>query len=359
MPKLLIITHHRKDRSPGQRFRFEQYLDFLSANGYEITFSNFINESDDKVFYGAGNLLGKVRVVLKNIFIRISNVLSANKYDAILIYREAFVFGSTIFEYLLSKSKAKLIYDFDDSIWLLDVSTGNKAFSFLKSPDKTKKIIGYCDMITVGNEYLANYARQYNNNVKIIPTTIDTTYHINKNKQTKTRICVGWTGTDTTAKHFEYLLPTLEKLYKKFPNIYFKMICDRAISYPSLNLESTKWNKETEIEQLSEIDVGIMPLPDDKWANGKCGFKGLQYMSLEIATIMSPVGVNTEIIQQGINGFLASTEEEWLDKLTLLIENEELRLLLGKAGRKTIENKYSVKAWENKYLEYYNELVKK
>jgi glycosyltransferase involved in cell wall biosynthesis len=137
------------------------------------------------------------------------------------------------------------------------------------------------------------------------------------------------------------------------------MICDRAISYPSLNLESTKWNKETEIEQLSEIDVGIMPLPDDKWANGKCGFKGLQYMSLEIATIMSSVGVNTEIIQQGINGFLASTEEEWLDKLTLLIENEELRLLLGKAGRKTIENKYSVKAWENKYLEYYNELVKK
>jgi glycosyltransferase involved in cell wall biosynthesis len=82
-------------------------------------------------------------------------------------------------------------------------------------------------------------------------------------------------------------------------------------------------------------------------------------MSLEIATIMSPVGVNTEIIQQGINGFLASTEEEWLDKLTLLIENEELRLLLGKAGRKTIENKYSVKAWEKKYLEYYNDLVKK
>ena len=134
MPKLLIITHHRKDRSPGQRFRFEQYLDFLSTNGYEITFSNFINKSDDKVFYGAGNILGKVRVVLKNIFIRTSNVLSANKYDAILIYREAFVFGTTIFEYLLSKSNAKLIYDFDDSIWLLDVSTGNKAFFIFKKP---------------------------------------------------------------------------------------------------------------------------------------------------------------------------------------------------------------------------------
>lgn len=357
MPKLLIITHHRKNRSPGQRFRIEQYLNHLEANGYEITFSNFINEQDDKVFYGKGNILGKANVVLKNIFIRISNVLNANKYDIIFIYREAFVFGNTIFEYLLSKSKAKLVFDFDDSIWLLDVSTGNKAFAFLKNPDKTKKIISYCDLVTVGNEYLAQYAQQYNNRVKIIPTTIDTNYHVFQNKKIKDKICIGWTGTDTTAKHFEFLLPTLEKLYAKFPNIYFKMICDRPIDYPSLNLKSTIWNKETEIEQLAEIDIGIMPLPDDKWAKGKCGFKGLQYMSLEIATIMSPVGVNTAIIQQGENGFLASTEDEWLEKLSLLIEDNQLRLQLGKAGRKTIIEKFSVDAWKDKYLQYYNELL--
>ena len=100
-----------------------------------------------------------------------------------------------------------------------------------------------------------------------------------------------------------------------------------------------------------------MPLPDDKWSKGKCGFKGLQYMSLQIATIMSPVGVNSEIIQNGINGFLASTETEWIEKLSLLISNTELRNQLGKQARQTIIEKYSVEAWKEKYLQYFNELI--
>lgn len=357
MPKILIITHHRKNRSPGQRFRFEQYLPFLEQNGYQITFSNFINEHDDRIFYGKGNVLGKFRIVIKNAYIRIKNVWEANQYDIIFIYRESFVLGTTIFEKLFARSKAKLVFDFDDSIWLLDVSTGNKAFSFLKNPEKTKQIIQYCNMVFAGNAYLANYAKTYCSNVKIVPTTIDTNYHIPKSKIAKDKICIGWTGTDTTIKHFEFLLPVLEKIYKQFPSVYFKLISDREVHYPSINLSSIKWSKEDEIEQLEEFDIGIMPLPDDKWSNGKCGFKGLQYMSLEIATIMSPVGVNRDIIMDGINGFLANTETEWIEKLSLLITDAELRIKLGKQARQTIIEKYSVEAWKEKYLQYFNELI--
>lgn len=355
--KVLLIVNHRKDRSPGQRFRFEQYLSYLESNGYEFTFSNIISEKDDRVFYSPGHYFAKAFILLKSFFIRIGNCINANNYDIIFIFREASFLGTSFFERLLARSNAKLIFDFDDSIWLLDVSTGNKAFSFLKNPDKTKEIISYCDLITAGNEYLASYARQFNDNVVVIPTTIDTTYHQKKNISEKDKICIGWTGTDTTVKHFEFLLPTLEKIYAKYPNVYFKMICDRDISYPSLNLKSSKWNKEQEIEQLSELDIGIMPLPDDKWAKGKCGFKGLQYMSLEIATIMSPVGVNVDIIQDGENGFLASSEAEWLDKLSLLIEDKTLRTRLGIAGRKTIEDKYSVNAWKLQYYKTYSNLL--
>jgi len=118
------------------------------------------------------------------------------------------------------------------------------------------------------------------------------------------------------------------------------------------------WNCDSEIEDLSEIDIGIMPLPDDEWAKGKCGFKGLQYMAMEIPTVMSAVGVNREIIEEGVNGFLASTEEEWIDKLSLLIESEELRRNIGMEGRKTVIEKYSVDSQKQRYLEYFNELLK-
>jgi glycosyltransferase involved in cell wall biosynthesis len=118
-----------------------------------------------------------------------------------------------------------------------------------------------------------------------------------------------------------------------------------------------KWDKDTEIEDLNNIDIGIMPLYNNEWEKGKCGFKGLQYMSLEIPTIMSPVGVNTEIIQDGLNGFLAKTEQEWFGKLAKLIENKELRNKLGKAGKQSILEKYSVEANKHKYLDVFSSVL--
>jgi glycosyltransferase involved in cell wall biosynthesis len=111
------------------------------------------------------------------------------------------------------------------------------------------------------------------------------------------------------------------------------------------------------VSEIGSFDIGIMPLPDNEWSRGKCGMKGLQYMALEIATVMSAVGVNKEIIQEGQNGFLALSDEEWIDKLSLLIESEEVRNRVAKAGRKTIEAKYSSLAIKNNYLRYFEELV--
>lgn len=355
--KVLLIVNHRKNRSPGQRFRFEQYLPYLESNGYQFTFSNIISEKDDRVFYIPGHYFAKAFILIKSFIIRFVNYINANDYDIIFIFREASFLGTSLFERLFAKSTAKLIFDFDDAIWLAETSSANKSLAFLKNPDKTKDIINEVDLVFAGNAYLANYAKNYCDNVKIVPTTIDTNYHIPKSKIAKDKICIGWTGTDTTIKHFEFLLPVLEKIYKQFPSVYFKLISDREVHYPSINLSSIKWSKEDEIEQLEEFDIGIMPLPDDKWSKGKCGFKGLQYMSLQIATIMSPVGVNSEIIQNGINGFLASTETEWIEKLSLLISNTELRNQLGKQARQTIIEKYSVEAWKEKYLQYFNELI--
>ncbi|NOZ47369.1 MAG: glycosyltransferase family 4 protein [Chlorobi bacterium] len=355
---ILLIVPHRPNRSPGQRFRFEQYMEYLKQNNFSFTYSYLISAKDDKVFYSPKNLIPKLLIVIKSIFIRLFDVIRAPRFKIIFIYREAFMLRWIIFEKLLKLSGAKIIFDFDDAIWLNNISKGNENLNWLKSPQKTSKIIKLSNLVFAGNNYLAAYAKQYNSNVKVIPTTIDTIYHRNNAEKKSEKICIGWTGSATTLKYFKDAIPALKKVYKKYNSlIEFKVIVDIIYEEPDLNLKSTDWKLKTEIEDLSEINIGIMPLPDDEWAKGKCGFKGLQYMALEIPTVMSPVGVNTEIIEDGINGFLASTENEWVEKLSLLIESETLRKKLGKAGRNTVIEKYSFNSQKDRYLKYFNELI--
>ncbi len=208
------------------------------------------------------------------------------------------------------------------------------------------------DLVIAGNQYLADYAKHHNDHVVIIPTTIDTDEYVNPNKtKTHDTICIGWSGSITTIKHFEYALPFLKILKKKYgEKISIQVIGDDSYSNPELGIKGSAWNKKSEIQELSSFDIGIMPLPDDEWAKGKCGLKGLQYMALEIPMIMSPVGVNSEIISDGMNGFLANNETEWVDKISKLIEDIELRKKIGMEARRTVVEKFSVKAQQEKYL---------
>lgn len=357
MPKVLFIATHRPDRSPSQRFRFEQYLDFLEENGWQYDFSYLISAKADKVFYKKGHFIQKIFIIINGFFKRLKDVNRASEYDIVFIQREAFITGTTLFERKFSKSKAKVIYDFDDSIWLSNVSDANKKWNWLKNPNKTKDIIALADLVFAGNKYLADYATEVNKNVIIIPTTIDTEeYNPIPNKNDK--ICIGWSGSITTIQHFEYAIPFLTEIKNKYKDkVEIKVIGDNNYTNKALDIKGIAWNKESEIRELSSFDIGIMPLPDDEWSNGKCGLKGLQYMAIAIPTIMSPVGVNTEIISDGKNGYLATTKEEWISKIEALIEDKELRIKLGNKGRETVVNEYSVIAIKNKYLTYFNKLI--
>jgi glycosyltransferase involved in cell wall biosynthesis len=356
MPKILFLTVHRPNRSPSQRFRFEQYIPFLEKNGFECTHFFLLDEKPDKEFYRPGNVIGKMQIVLRSFF-KLRNILNkADQYDHIFVQRECFMLGTSYFEKQFSKKRGRLYFDFDDSIWLLDVSDANKKFAWLKDPDKTSKIIALSDRVIAGNPYLAEYASRFNKNVRIIPTTIDTVQYRRKRMKENNAICIGWSGSLTTLKHFDFAVPFLIKLKEKYGDkIYIKVIGDGSYVNKALNIKGLQWKSDTEVEDLSEFDIGIMPLPDDQWAKGKCGLKGLQYMALEIPTIMSPVGVNTEIIRDGENGYLASDENEWMEKLSLLIGSKELREKIGKAGRRTVEETYSIEAQMNNYLQLFKD----
>lgn len=358
MKRVLYIAMHRRDRSPSQRFRFEQYLEFLKQNGYDYDFSFLISPEDDKVFYSPGNLLTKGIIFLKCFTKRLGDVMKANSYDIIFIQREAFMTGTTFFEKQFARSKAKVIFDFDDSIWMQNVSDANKKFSFLKDASKTSSIIALSDMVFAGNQYLADYAKPFNSNIRIVPTTIDTDEYQRMEQPGNGRVCIGWSGSITTIQHFKFAVPALLKIKKKYGDrIKIKVIGDANYKNEELDVVSLNWNKQDELRELSSFDIGIMPLPDDEWAKGKCGLKGLQYMALKIPTIMSPVGVNSQIIQSGVNGFLASTDDEYVEAISTLIDNETLRKKMGEEGRRTVVEQYSVKALQQKYLQYYNEVL--
>ncbi len=359
MPRILFVASHRPDRSPAQRFRFEQYLPFLKELGYDYDFSWLISEQDDKIFYTPGNLFNKSVIFLKSAIKRIKDVLRSDHYDIIFVQREAFMTGSSFFEKKFAKSRARLVFDFDDAIWNHDVSDANKSFGWLKDPSKTVRIISFSDLVIAGNEYLADYARAFNENVIIIPTTIDTdTYKPLPRPEYNNTITIGWSGSITTIRHFELAVPFLTRLKEIYGDkISIKVIGDGNYRNSSLGITGLPWRKEDELQQLCSFDIGIMPIPDDVWSKGKCGLKGLQYMALEIATVMSPVGVNRDIIRDGENGFLASGVEEWVDKVSQLINDKQLRLKLGSEARKTVESSYSVNSQKMHYIQAFNQLL--
>src|ERR1035437_8946713 len=159
--KILYIVPHRIGRSPGQRFRCEQYIALLQEKGFRITYSNLLTETEDRMFYSQGKYFLKFLIFLKSRAVRLFDVLRAPRYDVIFIYREAIMVGTTLFEHLFSLTNAKIIYDFDDSIWLNDTSDGNKSLSWLKRPAKTADICKMADVVIVGNAFLAEYAKKY------------------------------------------------------------------------------------------------------------------------------------------------------------------------------------------------------
>jgi glycosyltransferase involved in cell wall biosynthesis len=359
--KILFIASHRKDRSPGQRYRFEQYFDFLQQNGYDCELAFFLTEADDSVFYSPGNILKKFFITIRSAKKRMRDVRRASQFDIVFIQREAFMTGSTFFEKGFRRSSAKIVFDFDDSIWLLDTSNANRMWQWMKSARKTSQLIALSDQVFAGNRYLADYANRFNKNVKIIPTTIDTTiFHRKYEYENKSTVCIGWSGSHTTIKHFEAAIPVLKKLKDKYgERICFKVMGDPHYENKVLGIAGIPWSSATEVAVISSFDIGIMPLPDDQWVKGKCGLKGLSYMALEVPTVMSAIGVNPEIINDGVSGFLATTEEEWVNKISQLIESFELRKKMGISGRETIVSRYSVESQKNNYLNTFNELLKR
>jgi len=359
MREILFVSVHPRGRVPSQRFRFEQYVEFLGEHGFRTTFSSVLRPNEYRLLYAPGRHARKALIAARGFVRRLGDIARASRYDIIFVQREAIQLGTALFEDAFSRTDARLVFDFDDAIWLSNASEANRRFAWLKRPGKTPRIISLADMVFAGNGYLMDYALQFNTQVKLVPTTIDTDRYVKNCVPSQPgRVCIGWSGSITTIQHFELMVPILRRLRQRFGDkVYFKVIGDRGYRSEELEIQGAEWNPETEVDDLSELEIGLMPLPDDEWAKGKCALKGLQYMALGTPTVMSPVGVNADIIQDGLNGFLARSEEDWFEKLSRLIESPRLREELGNAARETVRRSYSVESQKRRYVEYMSQVL--
>lgn len=354
--RILFICPYPIGEAPSQRFRFEQYLGILEQSDFKFDLSSFWSRKAWERLYTKGNNFTKFLALINGMIKRAVLCLQLPRYDFIFIHREATPLGPPFFEWIAFKLyKKKIIYDFDDAIWIPNTSDVNYLVSKLKWHSKVASICKWSYTISCGNEFLGDFARQYNKRVILNPTTIDsenlhTPTKLFTNKKAK-QLIIGWTGTHSTIKYFNPLIPTLELLEEKFAEkVAFMIIADKEPTFKIKSLHFVPWSKKTEIQDLQQFDIGVMPLPDDEWAKGKCGFKALQYLALGIPAIVSPVGVNTSIIENGVNGFIANTPEEWLECLSILINNKNLRTQMGILGRSKIEKSYSVESNTSTFL---------
>lgn len=341
---VLFIIPYPLDKAPSQRFRVEAFLPGLQAAGINCTLRPFITLATWQILYKSGSALKKTFGIFSGYFKRLKTILfEAAQYDFIFIHREAAPLGPPVFEWYLAKVlKKKIIYDFDDAIWTSPVKEPllKRSLSFRK---KVGMICSWSYHNMAGNRFLADYASQFSKQVSVIPTVVDTCnrYHNTKVHQSGP-VVLGWTGSNSTNPYLEAMCSPLQKLQEQ--GIQFLFISSEP---PKLDLPQSrfvKWVEETEIKDLMEMDLGWMPLPDNEWTKGKCGFKAIQYMALGIPALVSGVGVNTEIVDDGVNGYICNTDEDWVEKSALLANDSELRAAMGKAAKQKIQDQYSVKA---------------
>jgi L-malate glycosyltransferase len=356
--KVLFIVPYPTE-GPSNRYRVEQYLPFLDKQGIYWRLRPFIASKFYRILYKKGNTIKKCVYFLAGCIRRLTDIIRAVNYDIIFIHIETFPFGPPLLEFIFYVMGKPIVFDFEDAIYL---SSPGKAgiLRWMRFPGKFYSNIRLSARIIVCNNYLKEKLYCYNPNITVIPTSIDTDkFKLKPGKPSNDNLLIGWIGSHTTLSCLKQIIPVLEKLGKKYKFTLKIVGGGSGIEIPGIKVINQKWALEKDVESFQSLDIGIYPLPDNEWAMAKTPFKTIQYMSVGVPTVASAVGGNREIIQDGVNGFLASCEEEWIQKLSFLIERPELRRSIGMAGRETVEKRYSLKINAPKFVEVLNSVYNK
>ena len=269
-----------------------------------------------------------------------------------VIYIQKKIFPSYLF-FIIKTLNNRIVFDFDDAIQSCPTSVDTHLFDTKSNDRQLSNMLKECSHIVVGNSYLNRFTMKHNTGTTVIPTPVDhrqfsplspedLNFKIEKNEG---KVVIGWVGKNENLIYIDFIKEALQQISNLRQNtVELKVISNKPYFIEGVNIINQSWSMENEVENLRSIDIGLMPLIDDEWSRGKCSFKALQFMCLGIPVVISPVGTNKEIITHGINGFLASTKEEWVKYLLMLIDDSGKRKNLGLAGRQSVIKKYTYEA---------------
>jgi glycosyltransferase involved in cell wall biosynthesis len=343
---VLALVPYLYDTAPGQRFRIEPWARYLERRGFRFTFVPFEDEALHEIFYRAGQH-GRKAILMIRAFLRRVRVLTrVDRYDVVFLHREAALLGPAVLERWIVRRGIPLVYDFDDPLWIPYRSPTHGWLSRLKCPGKVASICRLATSVIVGNRRLEAYARRYTDRVHVVPSTIDLERYPVKPPSDADPVTLGWTGSHSTLPFLHQIEGPLRRLRESHP-FRLLVVADREpTGLDGLRVVFRPWRSATEAPDLHGMDIGLAPFPEGGWNPWRCHGKVLQYMAVGIPPVASPVGIiPTDYIRDGVNGFLAQTEDEWVEKLSLLIRDPGLRHRLGRAARQTVEENFSAARW--------------
>jgi glycosyltransferase involved in cell wall biosynthesis len=348
-PAALRVRYFAKGTAadPGSRYRVHQFVPRLRPLGVEVEVAPLFGDryvhlaADPRPLRRAARRAAAAAVGCGR---RLLQLARAGDVDLAVVERQLFPYLPYWAEAPLLPRRAPLALEFDDAIHLTPLHAA-----------KVPRLLSACRLAIVGNPELARYAERHAPRVALVPTVVDLDrYRPRADHRDRGRFVVGWIGLPYNFRTLKLAAPALARLAREVP-LELRVISSAAPALPGIDVRVVPWGPEGEAAALADLDVGIMPLPDDAWHRGKCGLKLLQYMAAGVPAVASPVGVNREIVADGENGLLAAGDEEWHRALRALARSAPLRARLGAAGRRTVEARYALALWAPRVAALYRE----
>ena len=341
-PRVLFLTKYARNGA-SSRYRTFQYLPWLEQAGIHCQVMPLFDEAYLSHRYQSGR--GHARDLVRAFLRRLGALVAARHFDLVVVEKEIFPYFPALPERALGWLGVPYVADYDDALF--------HQYDQHRSPwirrllgRKIARVMRRAALVTAGNAYLADYAvRAGAPRVEIIPTVIDLGRYPQSSaiRLPNAPFTIGWIGSPSTAKYLQTIAPALAEVCAGGLS-RVRLIGSGPLELHDVPVEVLPWDESTEVSNMQQFDVGIMPLPDQAWERGKCGFKLIQYMACGLPVVASPVGVNTEIVEHGQNGFLASTIDEWVEAMRTLMLDTKLRQRMGQAGRRKVEEDYCVQA---------------
>ncbi|MET0067268.1 MAG: glycosyltransferase family 4 protein [Candidatus Thiodiazotropha sp.] len=336
--KVLLLCRYPR-LGASSRLRSYQYLPLLAEAGIDVTVSALFDEAYLQGFYATG---AKRPVDLARAYLaRLRRLFGVKRYDLVWLEKELFPWIPAWFESVLRLMRVPYLVDYDDAIFhRYDQSSSVWVRRLLGR--KIDRVMACSTLVTAGNAYLAARAERAGaRDVRVLPTVVDVSRYPLKQHHEHEDLSIGWIGSPSTAGYLELIREPLARLGEEH-RLRLLIIGADTLTIPGVEVEARPWSEAREAELIRQCDVGVMPLKDDLWERGKCGYKLIQYLASGLPVVASPVGVNREIVEPGVNGYLADTAADWEAAFVRLIGQPQLRRDLGLRGREKVQQQYAL-----------------